>query len=144
MMVATGDDAKITVSMEDLRNIIRTELKDELKAEVKAELTEELRQEINNVPRFIDTSNLITTIEGQGASWTATQDCALAVDFVMRNHGKAMVVNINGVEVGGLLDEWADDTHPTSTLSIIYAKKGDIITTSNEAGGDSIKVYGLK
>ncbi len=147
--VAAGEGSQITISIEDLNKIIESKVNNGIQDKVTPlqarvqELETELTQKINNVPRFIDTDKLITTIEGQGASWTATEDCAVSCNLRVTNNAGANVY-IDGVIVATLCDQQAKVDGDSRSVHLVYMKEGSTITTRENYGIYKLSVYGLK
>lgn len=130
IMIATNDSSEITVSIEDLKKIIKEEVKKEVK-------------ERNSAPIFIDFDNLLTTITTQGTSWEATEDCAVICNLAVKDAMTASVT-INDVAVSAICNQSSSNNSYTNTVQVVYAKKGSVIKTRENYGIYDIKIYGLK
>lgn len=92
-------------------------------------------------PLFPDYDNLITTLSGNGTTWTATENCAVAFVAYGTNaaYGSA---NVNGHEV---MSSYNPSSAYTSQRGWFYVKVGDIISISVVGGAVcALYVYGLK
>ncbi len=130
IMIATNDSSEITVSIEDLKKIIKEEVQKEVK-------------ERDTAPIFIDFDNLLTTITTQGTSWEATEDCAIICDLAVKDAMTASVT-INDVAVSAICNQSSSNNSYTNTVQVVYAKKGSVIKTRENYGIYDIKIYGLK
>lgn len=130
IMIATNDSSEITVSIEDLKKIIKEEVQKEVK-------------ERDTAPIFIDFDNLLTTITTQGTSWEATEDCAIICDLAVKDAMTASVT-INDVTVSAICNQSSSNNSYTNTVQVVYAKKGSVIKTRENYGIYDIKIYGLK
>lgn len=130
IMIATNDNAQVTLSVKELKELIKEQVQNEIK---------------ENRGIFIDYDNLLTTITTAGASWTATEDCAVISKIITVNaysvsvyvDGKPVHTFSNGVETG---------KNGSAASTIIYLKKGSVITTDppERTGRFDISIYGLK
>lgn len=130
IMIATNDSSEITVSIEDLKKIIKEEVQKEVK-------------ERDTAPIFIDFDNLLTTITTQGTSWEATEDCAIICDLAVKDAMTASVT-INDVTVSAICNQSSSNNSYTNTVQVVYAKKGSVIETRENYGIYDIKIYGIK
>lgn len=130
MMIATNDSAQITISVEDLKTIIQ----------------EEVQKELNeNRDIFIDFDNKLTTITTQGASWTATEDCAV-VSKIKVYTAVSTGVYVDGNLVHGFANGVETGAYGSSSTVVFYVKKGSVITTDppEHNGQFALSIYGLK
>ena len=130
IMIATNDSSEITVSIEDLKKIIKEEVQKDVK-------------ERDTAPIFIDFDNLLTTITTQGTSWEATEDCAIICDLAVKDAMTASVT-INDVTVSAICNQSSSNNSYTNTVQVVYAKKGSVIETRENYGIYDIKIYGIK
>lgn len=119
----SGTREQITVDKEEY---------EQLKSDVQS-----LKQNSANSIKFIDFSNVLTTIKTAETSWTETEDCAVICQ-IQQTSGVTPTVYVNDVVVLGLYTNAAN----TTLTDTIYVKKGSIIKT-REAGNYSIIAYGM-
>ena len=74
---------------------------------------------------FIDTTNLLHTINKRSASWTATEDC-ICIASINGTSGNGAIVYLDDVSVftGGYLSGFS-----TPFATSFYVKKGQTVTT---------------
>ena len=95
---------------------------------------EKLKQ---NSIKFIDYTNVLTTITSSSAEWTATEDCAV-IGMVRKTDDLSPGVFIDGICAFGA---WTNDTNIAVT-GTIYVKKDSVISTRN-SGTYNLTVFGL-
>lgn len=152
MLIATGDDTKITVNVEELKEIIQKEVDKKLEVQldekVNAKVEEKLENYRLNNPYFIDTNNLISTIatspssgySNANYSYTATQDCVIVGSLTGSENGH-ILIKINDISMGG----YFTGNYGFIPISF-YLRKGDTISFTTRGGKTimDIRAYGLK
>ena len=102
-----------------------------------------LETKVNNSIGFVDYNNVLTTITTQGASWTATEDCAI-VGGIRVTEPYAAELSVNGKSISVLYNNLATSSNPAQINSVSYVKKGSIVTTRAGHGIYSFTAYGLQ
>jgi hypothetical protein len=138
MLVATGDDSKITISVEDLKKLIAEEVEEKT-----ASLQERIAYLEENSIKYPDYSRVLTTITTQDASWTATEDCVLTGSLKVLDYITSFVY-VDGLELGALCNQSSSSSSYTRTSVYFYIKKGSVITTRSDGGTYDLTVYALK
>ena len=107
---------------------------------------ENLLQRIQNLEensiKYIDYNNLLATMTTKGASYTATENCAI-VGVIRVNDGYGANVCVNGKALASLYDKNSGSNEGAINI-VVYAKKGDVITTRDTHGVYDLSVYGLQ
>lgn len=138
MIVATNEDAKVTISMEDLNKLIDKKVEEKMQT-MNADLKD---------TQYIDTSKEIASLGGwiwitKNSSYTATEDCVVTGSVGSEENGILNIL-INSKIVGSV--RWAK-SFGWSPISY-NLKKGDTIEFEYANNGKSVlvnvKVYGLK
>lgn len=94
----------------------------------------------NHNPGYPDYANILTEITMRGAAWTATQNCYIIGVISQGTNEMDPVVYVNDVMVG---KNYVGGGLASNTVIFIPVAKGDIVTTSSEAGTYKLKAYGL-
>lgn len=129
MMIATNDSSQITISIEELKKLIKEEVQKEVK-------------ERDSAPIFIDFDNLLTTITEPSKTWVATEDCVVVSELTVTN-GWSAIVYVDDVCVNGIGMQGATQTNIGWLVQTFYVKKGSKIRT-REQGNYDLKIYGIK
>lgn len=88
--------------------------------------------QISNITNYMDVSNIITTITGVNASWTATENC-FALAKMGGTSGVPAIIMIDSVNVAVCsLATSSSITYPFETSFPV--KKGQTVTTRNTSG----------
>ena len=104
------------------------------------ELNNSLQDSLSGIGAiFIDTTNLLHTIDKGAASWTATENCICIASINGASSGKGAVVYLDDVSVfsGGYISGFS-----TPFSSSFYVKKGQTVTTRSN-GTYLLKFYAL-
>lgn len=109
----------------------------------------EILEYINSYVRACDLTKKITTLNTNGAIWTATEDCWLSLSVSYYHYSSSVTVKVNDVIVFSVNNNYESDYSCGNRFTPFFVKKGSVVSlsmtyyaTSNQNMSATLTVYG--